>query len=70
MKLVEFINKCDWEGGLAAGFESGLIPQSIDLFENNKDVRQAVYDAYLIREQRCAAGYLRCLRGMETLQAG
>lgn len=45
MKLVEFINKCDLEGGLAEGFEYGLIPQSIDLFEN-KDVRQAIYDAY------------------------
>lgn len=45
MNLVEFINKCDCKGGLAEGFEYGLIPQSIDLFEN-KDVRRAIYDAY------------------------
>ena len=45
MNAAEFINKCDYRGGLVATFESGIIPQQIELTVD-ADLRRAVYDAY------------------------
>lgn len=45
MTLTEFINRCDLAGGLAQGFESGIIPQYIDLTAD-KNMRKVIYEAY------------------------
>lgn len=45
MKVSEFINKCDWEGGLYQGFESGLCPSDIAK-EADEKLFDAVFDAY------------------------
>lgn len=45
MKVAEFINVCDWEGGLYQGFESGLCPSDIAK-EADAELFDAVFDAY------------------------
>lgn len=45
LNAVEFINKCDLKGGLAAIFESGVTPQQIELTVD-VELRKIIYDAY------------------------
>ena len=45
MNAVEFINKCDWEGGLAEVFDTGIIPQQVEMTVD-PELRQAIYRAY------------------------
>lgn len=45
MNAVDFINKCDWEGGLAEVFEYGVIPEQLDRTVD-PELRQAIYQAY------------------------
>ena len=45
LNAVEFINKCDLKGGLAAIFESGITPQQIELTVD-VELRKIIYDAY------------------------
>lgn len=45
MNAVEFINKCDLKGDLAAIFESGVTPQQIELTVD-AELRRIIYDAY------------------------
>lgn len=45
MNVAEFINKCDWEGGLSQGFESGLCPSDLAK-EADAELFNAVFDAY------------------------
>ena len=45
LNAVEFINKCDLKGGLAAIFESGVTPQQIELTVD-VELRKIIYNAY------------------------
>ena len=45
MNAVEFINKCDWEGGLAKVFEYGVIPEQLERTVDPK-LTHTIYDAY------------------------
>ena len=45
MNAMEFINKCDWEGGLGELFDTGIIPQQVEMTVD-PELRQAIYRAY------------------------
>ena len=45
MNAVEFINKCDWEGGLGELFDTGVIPQQVEMTVD-PELRQVIYRAY------------------------
>ena len=45
MNAAEFINKCDWEGGLREIFESGVIPDQLERTVDPK-LTYTIYDAY------------------------
>ena len=45
MNAVEFINKCDWMGGLSELFESGVIPQQVETTVD-PELRKVIYQAY------------------------
>lgn len=45
MNAVDFINQCDWEGGLKEVFESGVIPEQLESTVD-PELGQTIYDAY------------------------
>lgn len=45
MNAVEFINKCDWEGGLKEFFDCGFQPAQLEPTVDAK-LREAIYRAY------------------------
>lgn len=45
MNAVEFINQCDWKGGLKEIFESGVIPEQLDRTVD-PELTYTIYDAY------------------------
>lgn len=45
MNAVEFINECDWKGGLGEFFDTGFIPQQVEMTVD-PELRQAIYRAY------------------------
>ena len=45
MNAAEFINKCDWEGGLAQFFDYGFQPTQLELTVD-PEFRKVVYRAY------------------------
>ena len=45
MNAVEFINKCDLKGGLSGLFNTGVIPQQVEMTVD-PELRQAIYRAY------------------------
>lgn len=45
MNAVDFINKCDWEGGLAEVFEYGVIPEQLE-HTVDPELTHTIYDAY------------------------
>lgn len=45
MNAAEFINKCDWEGGLEYLFKRGFQPTQLELTVDS-EFRKVVYRAY------------------------
>lgn len=45
MNAAEFINKCDWKGGLKEFFDYGFKPMQLEL-TIDPQFREAVYHAY------------------------
>lgn len=45
MNAVEFINKCDLEGGLGELFDTGVTPQQVEMTVD-PELRLAIYQAY------------------------
>lgn len=45
MNAVEFINKCDWEGGLKEVFEYGVTPEQLERTVD-PELRLVIYQAY------------------------
>lgn len=45
MNAVEFINRCDWAGGLSELFDTGVVPQQVGTTVD-PELRKLIYKAY------------------------